>query len=126
MTKKKNNILIPKSLTKEEVQVRLEANVIKVKLLEKDIWEHFSKNILLHKNRTELTQQFFNCSQAAAEYLMSLTLADLLTNTPESLEEERRMLLDGKPISKRHETVRLLRHFQFCAVCQSVRLILYN
>mgnify|MGYP006896814358 CR=1 FL=1 len=99
MTKKKNNILIPKSLTKEEVQVRLEANVIKVKLLEKDIWEHFSKNILLHKNRIELTQQFFNCSQAAAEFLMSLTLADLLTNTPESLEEERR-LLDGKAISK--------------------------
>ena len=49
MTKKKNNILIPKSLTKEEVQVRLEANVIKVKLLDKEVWEHFCKNILLHK-----------------------------------------------------------------------------
>lgn len=96
MTKKKNNILILKSLTKEEVQVRLEANALKVKLLDKEVWEHFSKNILLHKNRTELTQQFFNCSPEASEFLMSLTLADLLTNTSESLNEERQLLLEGK------------------------------
>lgn len=96
MPQKKNNILIPKSLTKEEVQVRLEANALKVKLLKKNVWEHFSKNILLHKNRTELTQQYFNCSPAAAEHLMSLTLADLLANTPESLELERQLLLKRK------------------------------
>ncbi len=76
--------------------MRLEANALKVKLLEKDVWEHFSKSILLHKNRTELTQQFFNCSPEAAEYLMSLTLLDISSNTPESLEQERQLLLKGK------------------------------
>jgi hypothetical protein len=96
MPQKKNAILIPKNLTKEKVQVRLEANALKVKLLEKDVWEHFSKSILLHKNRTELTQQFFNCSPEAAEYLMSLTLLDISSNTPESLEQERQLLLKGK------------------------------
>jgi hypothetical protein len=96
MTQKKNNIVIPKSLTKEEVQVRLEENALKARLLEKDVWAHFCKNILLRKNRTELTQEFFNCSRETAEYLMSLTLLDLSANTPESLEEERKMLLEGK------------------------------
>lgn len=96
MTKKKNNILIPKSLTKEEVQVRMEANALKEKLLEKDVWELFSKNILVRKNCTELTQKFFNCSPAAAEYFLSLTLMDISSDTPESLEKERQMLLEGK------------------------------
>lgn len=95
MTKQKNHIVIPKSLTPEEVQVRMEVNAIKVKLLEKDVWSHFSKEIVLRKNRAELTQQYFNCSQEAAEFLMSLTLMNLMGNTPESLEEERQLLLEG-------------------------------
>lgn len=37
MGKSKNKIVIPKSLTPEEVQVRMEVNAIKVKLLEKDV-----------------------------------------------------------------------------------------
>lgn len=98
MVKKKNNIVIPKSLTPEEAAVRLEANAIKVKLLDKEVWSHFSKEIILRKNRTELTQQYFNCSPEAAEYLMSLTLMDLMTNTPESLEKERQLLLEGKAV----------------------------
>ena len=96
MVKKKNNIVIPKSLTPEEAAVRLEANAIKVKLLEIEVWSHFSKEIILRKNRTELTQQYFNCSQEAAEYLMSLTLMDFMGNTPDSLEKERQLLLEGK------------------------------
>lgn len=96
MTRKKNNIIAPRSLTPEEVNVRLEVNAIKVKLLEKDVWSHFSKEIVLRKNRAELAQQYFNCSPEAAEFLMSLTLMDLMTNTPESLERERQLLLEGK------------------------------
>ena len=95
MVKKKNNIVIPKSLTPEEAAVRLEANAIKVKLLDKEVWSHFSKEIILRKNRTELTQQYFNCSPEAAEYLMSLTLMDFMGNTPDSLEKERQLLLEG-------------------------------
>lgn len=93
---KKNNIVIPKSLTPEEVNVRMEVNTIKVRLLDKDVWSHFSKDIILRKNRAELTQQYFNCSQEAAEHLMSLTLMNLMTNTPESLERERQLLLESK------------------------------
>ena len=96
MVKKKNNIVIPKSLTPEEAAVRLEANAIKVKLLDKEVWSHFSKEIILRKNRTELTQQYFNCSPEAAEYLMSLTLMDFMGNTPDSLEKERQLLLEGR------------------------------
>lgn len=96
MVKKKNKIVIPKSLTKEEVQVRLEANVIKVKLLEKDVWANFSKNILAGKNKPEFVQEFFNCSKEVADYILSLSLMDLHFNTPESLEEERQLLLEGK------------------------------
>lgn len=96
MVKKKNNIVIPKSLTPEEVKVRLEVNAIKVKLLEKDVWSHFSKEIVLCKNRAELAQHYFNCSPEAAEYLMSLTLMDFMGNTIESLEQERQLLLEGK------------------------------
>ena len=98
MVKKKNNIVIPKSLTPEEAAVRLEANAIKVKLLDKEVWSHFSKEIILRKNRTELTQQSFNCSPEAAEYLMSLTLMDFMGNTPDSLEKERQLLLEGKAV----------------------------
>lgn len=98
MVKKKNNIVIPKSLTPEEVKVCLEVNAIKVKLLEKDVWSHFSKEIVLRKNRAELAQQYFNCSPEAAEYLMSLTLMDLMGNTIESLEQERQLLLEGKMV----------------------------
>ena len=98
MVKKKNNIVIPKSLTPEEAAVRLEANAIKVKLLDKEVWSHFSKEIILRKNRTELTQQYFNCSPEAAEYLMSLTLMDFMGNTPDSLEKERQLLLEGKAV----------------------------
>jgi len=83
-------------LTTEEAAIRLEANAIKVKLLDKEVWSHFSKEIILRKNRTELTQQYFNCSPEAAEYLMSLTLMDMMKNTPESLERERQLLLKGK------------------------------
>jgi len=96
MVKKKNSIAIPKSLTPEEVKVRMEVNAIKVKLLEKDIWSYFSKEIVLHKNRTELAQQYFDCSQEAAELLMSLSMMDLMRNTRESLEQERQLLLEGK------------------------------
>lgn len=96
MVKKKNNIVIPKSLTPEEVALRMEVHEIKVKLLDKDVWSHFSKEIVLRKNRAELTQQYFDCSQEAAEFLMSLTLMNLMGNTPESLEEERQLLLEGK------------------------------
>lgn len=95
---KKNNIVIPKSLTPEEAAVRLEANAVKVKLLDKEVWSHFSKEIILRKNRTELTQQYFNCSPEAAEYLMSLTLMDFMGNTPDSLEKERQLLLEGKAV----------------------------
>ena len=98
MVKKKNNIVIPKRLTPEEAAVRLEANAIKVKLLDKEVWSHFSKEIILRKNRTELTQQYFNCSPEAAEYLMSLTLMDFMGNTPDSLEKERQLLLEGKAV----------------------------
>jgi len=55
MGKNKNKIAIPKSLTTEEAAIRLEANAIKVKLLDKEVWSHFSKEIILRKNRTELT-----------------------------------------------------------------------
>lgn len=96
MVKKKNSLIIPKSLTPEEVKVRLEVNAIKVRLLEKDVWSHFSKEIVLRKNRAELAQQYFNCSPEAAEYLMSLTLMDLMGNTTESLGRERQLLLEGK------------------------------
>jgi hypothetical protein len=96
MGKNKNRIVIPKSLTPEEAAVRLEANAIKVMLLDKEVWSHFSKEIILRKNRTELTQQYFNCSPEAAEYLMSLTLMDFMGNTPDSLEKERQLLLEGK------------------------------
>lgn len=96
MGKNKNKIVIPKSLTPEEVQVRMEVNAIKVKLLEKDVWPHFSKEIVLRKNRAELAQKYFDCSQEAAEFLMSLSLMDLMGNSPESLEEERQLLLEGK------------------------------
>ena len=96
MTRKKNNIIVPRSLTPEEAAVRLEANALKVKLLDKEVWSHFSKEIVLRKNRAELTQQYFDCSPEAAEFLMSLTLMDLMTNTPESLERERQLLLEGK------------------------------
>lgn len=98
MTKQKNHIVIPKSLTPEEAAVRLEANAVKVKLLDKEVWSHFSKEIILRKNRTELTQQYFNCSPEAAEYLMSLTLMDFMGNTPDSLEKERQLLLEGKAV----------------------------
>ena len=98
MTKQKNNIVSPKSLTPEEAAIRLEVNAIKVQLLEKDVWSHFSKEIVLRKNRAELAQQYFNCSPQAAEYLMSLTLMDLMGNTPEFLEQERQLLLEGKGI----------------------------
>ncbi len=93
---KKNNIVIPETLTPEEVALRMEVHEIKVKLLDKEIWNHFSKEIILRKNRAELAQQYFGCSQAAAEFLMSLTLMDLMSNTPESLEKERQLLLEGK------------------------------
>ena len=96
MSQKKNNIVIPKSLTSEEVQVRMEVHEIKVKLLDKEVWNHFSREIVLRKNRAELAQQYFGCSPEAAEFLMSLTLMDLMGNTLESLEEERRLLLEGK------------------------------
>lgn len=96
MVKQKNNIIVPRSLTPEEVKVRLEVNVIKVRLLEKEVWSHFSKEIVLRKNRAELAQQYFDCSPEAAEFLTSLTLMDLMTNTPESLERERQLLLEGK------------------------------
>jgi len=92
MSKKKNNIATSKSLTSEEVAIRLEANAIKVRLLEKDVWAHFSKNIVLKKNRVELTQGFFNCSKEAAEYLVSLSVAELMLITPEILEAERKTL----------------------------------
>lgn len=98
MVRKKNNIVIPKSLTPEEAAVRWEANAIKVKLLDKEVWSHFSKEIILRKNRTELTQQYFNCSPEAAEYLMSLTLMDFMGYTPDSLEKERQLLLEGKAV----------------------------
>ena len=57
MVKKKNNIVIPRSLTPEEVAIRAEVIAIKEKLLDKETWNYFSKNIVLHKNRTELAQQ---------------------------------------------------------------------
>jgi len=95
---RKNNIVIPKSLTPEEAAVRLEANAIKVKLLDKEVWSHFSKEIILRKNRTELAKEYFNCSSEAAEYLMSLTLMDFMGNTPDSLEKERQLLLEGKAV----------------------------
>ena len=96
MVKKKNTIVIPKSLTPEEAAVRLEANAIKVKLLDKEVWSHFSKEIILRKNRTELAKEYFGCSDAAAEFLMSLTLMDFMGNTPGSLEKEHQLLLEGK------------------------------
>ena len=96
MVKKKNNIVIPKSLTPEEAAIRLEANAIKVKLLENDVWANFSKNILAGKNKPEFVQEFFNCSKEVADYILSLSLMDLHFSTPESLEEERQLLLEGK------------------------------
>ena len=96
MGKSKNKIVIPKSLNPEEVQVRMEVNAIKVKLLEKEVWSHFCKEIVLRKNRAELAQKYFDCSQEAVEFLMSLSLMDLMRNSPESLEEERQLLLEGK------------------------------
>ena len=39
---KKNNIVIPKSLTPEEVALRMEVHEIKVKLLDNEVWNHFS------------------------------------------------------------------------------------
>lgn len=92
---KKNDIVIPKSLTPEEVAIRLETNAIKVKLLEKDVWAHFNKDIVLKKNRVELTQEFFNCSKDAAEFITTLSLFDL-QSTPEGLEHERQLLQEGK------------------------------
>ncbi len=88
MVKKKNNIVIPKSLTPEEVALRMEVHEIKVKLLDKDVWSHISKEIILRKNRTELVKEYFGCSDAAAKFLMSLTLMDFKGNTPESLEKK--------------------------------------
>lgn len=102
---KKNNIVIPKSLTPEEVAIRLEANAIKVKLLEKDVWAHFSKDIVLKKNRVELTQEFFNCSKDAAEYLISLSLAEFMLITPEMLEEERKTLEANKEYTYPQSTI---------------------
>ncbi len=96
MTKQKNNIVIPKSLTKEEVALRMEVHEIKVKLLDKEVWNYFSKEIILRKNRTECAKEYFGCSDAAAEFLMSLTLMDFMCNTPESLEKEHQLLLEGK------------------------------
>jgi len=97
MVKTKNNIVIPKDLTSEEVKVRMEVNELKVRLLDKEVWSHFSNEIILRKNSIELAQQFFDCSSEAAEYLMSLSLMDLVANNnPESLEQERQLLLEGK------------------------------
>ena len=62
----KNKIVIPKSLTPEEVALRMEVHEIKVKLLDKEVWNHFSKEIILRKNRTELAKEYFGCSDAAA------------------------------------------------------------
>ena len=61
MTKQKNNIVIPKSLTKEEVALRMEVHEIKVKLLDKEVWNYFSKEIILRKNRTECAKEYFGC-----------------------------------------------------------------
>jgi hypothetical protein len=96
MTKQKNNIVIPKSLTPEEVPLRMEVHEIKVKLLDKEVWNYFSKEIILRKNRTELAKQYFGCSEAAAEFLMSLTLMDFMGNTPDTLEKEHQLLLECK------------------------------
>ena len=92
---KKNNIVIPKSLAPEEVALRMEVHDIKVKLLDKEVRNHFSKEIILRKNRTELAKEYFGCSDAAAEFLMSLSLMDLM-NTPEKLDQEYQLLLEGK------------------------------
>lgn len=96
MTQRKNNLVIPKSLTPEEAAIRLEANVIKVKLLGKDVWANFSKNILAGKNKPEFVQESFNCSKEVADYILSLSLMDLHFNTAESLEEERKLLHERK------------------------------
>lgn len=96
MVKKKNNIIIPKRLKPKEVTIRLEVNAIKVKLLDENIWADFSKNILLKKNKTKLVQEYFGCSKETAEYLVTLSLAELMLNTPEMLEQERRTLESGK------------------------------
>ena len=98
MVKKKNNniIIIPKSLTLKEAAIRLEINAIKVKLLDENVWADFSKNILLKKNKTELVHEYFGCSKEAAEYLVTLSLAELMLNTPEIFEQERRTLEAGK------------------------------
>ena len=69
----KNNIVIPKSLTPEEVALRIEVHEIKVKLLDKEVWNHFSKEITLRKNRTELAKEYFGCSDdIVAAYIKEL------------------------------------------------------
>ena len=96
MVKKKNNIVIPKSLTPEEVVIRTEVIDVKEKLQDKAVWAEFGKNILLKKNnKAEQIQEFFGCSEEAAEFMTTLSLFDL-QSTPESLERERQLLQEGK------------------------------
>ena len=95
MVKKKNNIVIPKILTPEEVAIRTEVIAIKEKLQDKAVWAEFGKNLLQKKNKAEFMQDFFGCSPKAAEFLMTLSLFDL-QSTPESLARERELLQEGK------------------------------
>ena len=95
MVKKKNNIVIPKSLTPEEVAIRTEVVAIKEKLLDKNVWAEFGKKILLKKNKEEFLQEFFGCSKEVAEFLMTLSLFEL-QSTPDALERERQLLQEGK------------------------------
>ena len=92
---KKNNIVIPKSLTQEEVAIRLEVIAIKEKLQDKNVWADFGKNVILKKNKVELIQEFFGCSEEVAEFVTTLSLFDL-QSTPESIERERQLLQEGK------------------------------
>ena len=95
MVKKKNNIVIPKSLTPEEVAIRTEVIDVKEKLQDKAVWAEFGKNLLQKKNKAEQIQEFFGCSKEAAEFMTTLSLSDL-QSTPESLERERQLLQEGK------------------------------
>lgn len=95
MVKKKNNIVIPKNLTQEEIAIHTNVIAIKEKLQDKNVWADFSKNVLLGKNKVELIQEFFGCTKEVAEYIMTLSLFDL-QSTPESLEGERQLLQEGK------------------------------
>ena len=95
MVKQKNNIIVPRSLTPEEVAIRTEVIAIKEKLQDKAVWAEFGKNLLQKKNKVEFMQEFFGCSQEVAEYVMTLSLFDL-QSTPESLERERQLLQEGK------------------------------